>query len=105
MIQIEQIPIDQRIGQAVFASMPAHWQGAALTAERKTEGTNESYRIEISARPAAPGIALASEALELAIRELFLLHRRHKTGMRVAQYFIERAGGQPQLVAEFKYDD
>ena len=104
MIQLDQIPIDQRIGQAVFAAMPAHWQGAALSAERTTEGTTETYRIQISARPAAPGVALASEALERAIRELFLLHRRYKTGMRVAEYFVERAGGQPQLVAEFKYD-
>jgi len=105
MIQIEQQPIDERIGQAMMEAMPTHWQGIALNVERNGEADAERYTIDLGPLQGEPGLAIVSDELQDAIRELYLLHRSHGTGMRVARYFVQPDGDEWKLVSEFEYDD
>jgi hypothetical protein len=105
VIQIEQQPLDERIGQEIMKAMPRNWRGAVLTAERSGDDRSERYSIKLSPLKAEPGVAIASQDLQDAIRELYQLHKRHGTGMRVARYSVEPDGSEWRLVSEFEYDD
>ena len=105
MIQIEQQPLDERIGQEIMQAMPSNWRGAALTAERSGDEKSERYTLKLSSLQGEPGVAIASQDLQDAVRELYQLHKRHGTGLRVARYFVEPDGSEWRLVSEFEYDD
>jgi hypothetical protein len=47
----------------------------------------------------------ASDDIQAAIRELFVFHKRHKTGMHMARYILENGRQGWGLVSEFEYDD
>jgi hypothetical protein len=105
-IQIKQMPIDQRISDELFGVLPDGWKAVHLEARRIVAGPNsESYRIQISSPENKPGVATVSDELQTAIRELFLLHKKHKTGMCLARYILENGRKGWNLVSEFEYDD
>lgn len=105
-IQIAQQPIDQEISDALFNVLPASWTGIKLEARRTVTGpTSESYQIGLLSTQNKPGLAIVSDELQDAIRRLFLLHKRYKTGVRLARYILEEGPRGWALVSEFEYED
>jgi hypothetical protein len=104
-IQLEQQPIDRRIGQELMRILPKGWQGIELTAERRPEGLDSAtYRTSLRARHGEAGVAFVSEELEDALRGLFLLHDRRKTRMKLARYIVDHGEKGWKLVSEFEYE-
>lgn len=107
MLQDEQLPVDRELGGAVLALLPDSWNIATLVAERKEgDGDSESYALSIEPPTGVPGTVAPDEKIQLAVRKLFLLHRRYATGLRVASYvFRRRADGRWSFTADFQYDE
>ena len=98
----EQFPIDQRIVGAALACIPAEWTSFEVKAEESGEN---SYRVSLVPKPPDHGVANPSDELLTVVRELYLLHRKHKTGMSKATYVIREAEGRWSFVSEYEYDD
>lgn len=107
MLQDEQLPIDRELGGAVLALLPENWNAATLVAMRKAgDEDSESYMLSIEPPAGTPGTAAPDEKVQLAVRKLFLLHRRYATGLRVASYvFRRRPDGRWSFTADFQYDE
>jgi hypothetical protein len=105
MLQIEQQPIDRKIGQEILRALPPEWKSALLTAERHAkDGGSETYRITLGSQKGEPGVALVSDELQGAIRALFLLHAKHETELKLARYIVEHGPKGWNLVSEFEYE-
>jgi hypothetical protein len=106
MLQDEQFAVDRELGQAVLAQVPQGWHMVTLRAENQPgpQGT-ERYQISFETAPGVPGAMVANETTQLAVRKLFLLHRRYATGMKVAIYlFRQRPDGRWGWNAEYEYE-
>jgi len=99
-----QFHIDQAIFTEVLACIPRAWKNAKLEASsRDTSGNGSSVAIRIDAMK-QPGIALVSDPLQSQVRELFLLNKRFKTGLRRIVYtYSQQPDGRWSFVADYEY--
>ncbi|MCY1016431.1 hypothetical protein [Pyxidicoccus sp. MSG2] len=107
MLQEEQLPIDRELGGAVLALLPSQWDAASLRAERQPgTDSSESYVLSIEPLAVGSGTVVPDEEVQLAVRKLFLLHRRYTTGLRSACYvFRRKPDGRWAFTADFQYDE
>lgn len=105
MEPLEQIRMDQAIGQELLEVIPENWEGGMLTA-RLVPGNGTSWSLDISIVPRPDGSSTApvSDALEARLAHLFAAHRKAATGMIEACYIIEDRA-DPSIVSEFSYED
>jgi hypothetical protein len=101
----EQRPIDARIAGHILQSIPAHWEAAdARITRNKIATSSESYSITIESPNNQKGIAVPTEELEASIRDLFLLHDAHSTGLRAVTYKNRKTSGKWRVTCEFEYE-
>ncbi len=102
-LQDLQFPIDQRIFAEVVACLPPGWTRATLEAGKTTSGTTTTMAVKIDGG-GQPGIALASDALQAAVREFFLLNERYNTGLRRIVYtYTARPDGRWSFAGDYDY--
>lgn len=99
-----QFPLDQKIFTEVLNCLPKEWTRAKLevSASGNASGGDEmAIRIDPQRQH---GIAIVSDALQDAIRELFLLYKRFNNPLKGMTYsYQRRPDGRWTFVSQYSY--
>ena len=77
-----------------------------MTATKRDYGNGRTgYEVSIESSEGAPTIPVSTEDLDMAIRELFLLHQQFNTGLNSVTYLIERDTVELRFRVTRSYDN
>jgi hypothetical protein len=105
-LQEDQTPVDREIVLALIDCAPPRWSTIELDAEQVPAGGGEvKYLIKLHSPEQHGDVAIANDALLLAIRKLALIFAKHGHPWKRIKYSATRdADGAWDFQAEYIYD-
>lgn len=99
----EQVALDGTLGLAVISTLPPDWGSCFLHAEAAQEVGSASLAISLR-NPEGHGLALVTDGLAVAVRDLFSLYERHGHSLHSVDYsFTRRINGKWSFEAQYGY--